>query len=107
MNKLRNANISRLTAPWLNLFTTTQILGPIRARVYGRFAKGDITRSSSNDGMAVPMLVRISAMLLEARLRGDHKKSPFFDPQIGEPSATPRVLTEGELRKIENERDER
>ena len=53
------------------------------------------------------MLVRFAGMLLMARLRGDHKTSPFFNPRTNEPSATPRVLSEDELHEVESARDER
>jgi hypothetical protein len=34
--------------------------------------------------------------MLGWRLRGDHKRSPFFDSSTGSPIAAPRVLTKAE-----------
>ena len=54
-----------------------EVLGPVRARVHARFAKG----------------------------RGDHTRSPFFDAQSGELTVAPRVLSEDELCAVETARD--
>jgi hypothetical protein len=81
------------------------ILGPIRGRVQGRYAKGDMTGLSVGDRPPVSMILGLVGALLMARLRGDHKKSPFFDRQNGEPIATPHILTERELRDVEAARD--
>lgn len=81
-------------------------LGPVRARVHGRFAKGDRTGLAAYDRAPVSMLLRVAGMLLMWRLRGDHNHSPFFEARTGEPSATPRILSEHELREAESARDE-
>ena len=44
-------------------------------------------------------------MILMARLRGDHKRSPFFDAKTGKLRAEPRVLTAEELQELERTRD--
>ena len=83
------------------------VLGPVRARVFGRFAKGDRTAPDAHDRAPVSMFLHLAGFLLMARLRGDHKRSPFFDARTGEPIATPRVLSEDELHEVERTRDER
>ena len=78
------------------------VLGPVRARVHGRYAKGDLTRLDVHPKAPVSYLVRVTVMLLMARVHGDHKRSPFFDSQTHEPRAVPRVLTEEELRTVQD-----
>jgi hypothetical protein len=82
-----------------------EVLGPVRARVNARFAKGDRAALEAHDRAPASMLLRFGSILLRARLRGDHKRSPFFDAQSGEPSAPPRVLRQEELRGVEAARD--
>ena len=83
------------------------VLGPIRAGVNGRFAKGDRSQIEAHDATPPSMLLRIVPMLLMARLRGEHVRSPFFDPETGETRATPRVLTAEERQRVEAARDAR
>jgi hypothetical protein len=78
------------------------VLGPVRGSVFRRFARGD--------GAALPaprtalQVLRIARLILVARLRGDRRQSPFFDPG-GKPVAAPRVLGADELRAVEASRD--
>jgi hypothetical protein len=81
-----------------------EVLGPTRARVQARFAKGDRSSLDAHDRGPLSLFVRFGAVLLAARLRGDHARSPFFRA-TGEPTATPRVLTPDELRAVEAARD--
>lgn len=82
-----------------------ETLGPIRARVNARFAKGDRAQLDAHDRFPMSQLFRFVPMLLMARLRGDHTRSPFFDSKTGELGVEPRVLTEAELLEVENRRD--
>lgn len=76
-------------------------LGPVRARVQGRFAIG--TPSPDTHRTVTPgIIARVLRFLLVAWLRGGRRPSPFFDSQTGKPVAEPRVLTlaeRDELRK--------
>jgi hypothetical protein len=80
-------------------------LGPIRGRVQARFAKGDLGGVKAHNRFAVRMMLPLLRMMLVGRLRGDHKRGPFFDPANDAPRATPRVLTADELREVEAARD--
>jgi Family of unknown function (DUF6151) len=71
-------------------------LGPIRTRVHRRFAVGDVAAIPPDRGPQWRMLLRVARMMLAWRLRGDHRRSPFFDAATGAPLAAPRVLTEAE-----------
>ena len=83
-----------------------EVLGPVRARVNARFAKGDRDQLDAHDRAPASMLLRFVSVLLMARLRGDHARSPFFDANTGELIAKPRVLTDDEFRAVEATRDE-
>jgi hypothetical protein len=90
------------------------LLGPVRFHVFTRFARPSRSarsapnpppqRSAWSDGRAFLRMIRLA---LGARLRGDGKRSPFFDPATGAPRATPYVLTPDELRVVEAARDAR
>ena len=82
-----------------------EALGPIRARVNARFAKGDRAQLDAHDRTPVSQLFRFVPMILMARLRGDHTRSPFFDGKTGELRVEPRVLTDDELLEVERSRD--
>lgn len=79
-------------------------LGPIRARVHARFAKGDRSGLDAHDKAPASLVLRFMRVLVMARLRGDHTRSPFFDA-AGAPCATPHVLSRDELRAVEVARD--
>ena len=77
----------------------------MRARVQVGFAKGDRTLLGAGGRSSIPILLRFAALVLWARLRGDHKASPFFDAQTGRPRGLPGVLSESQLREVERARD--
>jgi len=68
-----------------------QALGPIRVRGYARFAKGNPPDAHPN--FPASAIARVLWISLAARLRGDHRRSPFFDARTGAPIATPGVLS--------------
>ena len=80
-------------------------LGPVRAHVNTDHAKPDAAGRKTRTSGLLPSLLRFARLLLQARLRGDHKASPFFDARSGQPTAIPRVLSESELREVERRRD--
>jgi hypothetical protein len=70
--------------------TRDELLGPVRARIYARFATGDRDRLDADAGLPLRLLARVAPILIAARLRGDHRRSPFFDPATGQPIAPPQ-----------------
>jgi hypothetical protein len=74
-----------------------ETLGPMRARGHARFAKG--TPPDAHASFPASVIARALWIAVAARLRGDHRRSPFFD-EAGAPVSTPRVLTEEELAAI-------
>lgn len=76
-------------------------LGPVRARVNVGGARRPVEGSAR---FPIGNLLRFLGMILRARLRGDQKRSAFFDAASGEPVATPRVLTDDEWQAAERSR---
>jgi len=66
-----------------------EILGRVRAGVNGKSATGDRTDVDAHDTAPLSVKSRVYWKLLVWRLRGDHKRSPFFD-RHGMPIAEPR-----------------
>jgi hypothetical protein len=79
-----------------------EVLGPVRARVYRRFARGNRAQLAAPAGLTVFQILRIARMVLGARLRGDQLRSPFFRP-TGQLVVAPRVLSADELRLLQRE----
>lgn len=71
-------------------------LGPIRARVFREFATGDVAAIPPDNQSRWTMLARLAVLIISWRLRGDHRRSPFFDAASGAPLKAPRILTEAE-----------
>jgi hypothetical protein len=71
-------------------------LGPVRARVFERFATGDKGAIPKGGPPLWRVLLRVLRLMLTWRLRGDHWRSPLFDATTGLPIAAPRVLSETE-----------
>ena len=71
-------------------------LGPVRARVFREFATGDKAAIPPDNQSRWAMLVRVVGLMIGWRLRGDHKRSPFFGPLTRTPLKAPRVLSEAE-----------
>jgi hypothetical protein len=71
-------------------------LGPIRGRSWAKSAKGG-RAAVPKDGLPdAVMVASVLAKLLRWRLRGDHKRSAFFDAESGKPLVEPRVLAADE-----------
>jgi hypothetical protein len=81
-----------------------QVLGPVRARIHARFAKGDRQHLDAHQRAPASLFLRLLSILLVARLRGDHARSPFF-AVTGDPMAPPHVLSAEELGRVEAARD--
>ena len=72
--------------------TLEKSFGPIRGWVGRKFAHG--ARSAIPRGMPTLFVVmRFIRFALRWRLRGDQRRSLFFDPRSLTPSVTPRVLS--------------
>ena len=72
-------------------------LGPVGLRVMGRHAKGDRAALDAHDGFLPSQFAGIVWKLLKWRVRGDHKRSPFFDANTGAPLADAHLITEKKL----------
>jgi hypothetical protein len=89
---------------WIHL-SDGKDLGPVRARVNARFARGDRSQLDAYDRAPFSMIFRFGKVLLGARLRGDGKRSPFFEGDSGKLRVAPHVLSDEELQRVEAARD--
>ncbi len=78
-----------------------KVLGPIRTRVQGRFAKGDLSNLDAHPRIPMSMFPLVVQLLI-AKLRGEYSPSPFFDDATGKFRVVPRVLSDAELRHVTN-----
>jgi len=67
------------------------VLGPVRGVGFARYATGDPATLAADDRSPLRPLLRLLPIVARARLRGDHKRSPFFDPETGEPVVPPEA----------------
>lgn len=81
-------------------------VGPPVGRVFGRFAQGEVREAGMKEtGLSWPVIGRFIRIIGGARLRGDHRRSPFFDAESGAPIVPPRVLRDEELAAAQAQRD--
>lgn len=73
-----------------------QALGPLGKGVFRKHALGDTSHLHAHDGVPLSALGGFLVKLLRWRLRGDHKRSPFFDAGSGELVFEPWVLSREE-----------
>lgn len=75
-------------------------IGPPGRGVFGRYARGDRAEIAAHDAAPLALYADFLLRVLGRRLRGDHQRSPFFDPATGRPRAEPWVLDATELAAI-------
>jgi len=73
-----------------------RVLGPVRAGVNGRFARGDTTGLNLHDKAPPGLLLRLIRLIAKWRLQGAHRNSAFHEPKSGLPSKEPLVLSKEE-----------
>lgn len=78
-------------------------LGPVRAFAFRESARGDAATLPRGGLPPALMIARVLGKMLSWRIRGHHKRSPFFDPKTGQPICEPRVLTVGERDALHRE----
>lgn len=105
--------VEQCLAPPASARSLDDVLGPSRFSVFAKFARTPrpgapppITPPPNPSRLAFTRaILSMIGLVVEALLRGEGKRSPFFDPATGEPRATPRVLTPDELHAVEAARD--
>ena len=80
--------------------TVADILGEQRAGVHGRFARGDRDEIEAHDSAPISMIWGFMGRAIQRRLRGDHKRTPFFDPDTGALTVEPIVLDQAALAEL-------
>ncbi len=97
--------MDRPTLPFVGVITVcldrsndaaNRALGPLRRGVFRKHALGDMSTLHAHDGVPLSAIGGVLAKVLRWRLRGDHKRSPFFDPETGKLVADPWVLSKDE-----------
>lgn len=76
--------------------TRAAVLGPVKAHVHRRFAFADAGAIAPTSIGFLGAALRFARLALGGRMRGEHKRTPFFDTETGRPVGEPRVLTESE-----------
>ncbi|MEM8641096.1 MAG: DUF6151 family protein [Cyanobacteria bacterium P01_G01_bin.54] len=71
--------------------TTEEILGPIKAHVYGQYAKKPLPEDRKKQSSALKYMFKIIPKLLLWKLKGLGQPSPFFGRE-GEPMSEPTVV---------------
>ncbi|MDP3738570.1 MAG: DUF6151 family protein [Hyphomonadaceae bacterium] len=75
------------------------LLGPSLGIVWRKFAAGDV--SDRKDASIPAILWRMLTREMNARLNGDWRNTPLFDPATGKPIAVPYQITPEERAKAE------
>jgi hypothetical protein len=75
----------------------TESFGPVRMRVNTKGATGTVKSTPLG---TISVLSRFAVTLLNARLTGSYKHTPFFSADTGAPVATPKVLSRSEREAV-------
>lgn len=75
-------------------------VGPVKLRIYGRFARGDASSVGAHPKAPILGILAALGRLLGNRLRGDNKRNALFDPESGQPRVKPQTLTIDELEQL-------
>ena len=67
-------------------------LGPVLCGVHGRFALGKPSNVDVHATAPVGLILRFMTRMLRWKLRGDGKRSPFFDPETKTLAVRPLIL---------------
>ena len=81
-------------------------LGPFKCGVNGRSALGNREQLDAHDSAPASLFFDFLVKILRWRLRGDHKRTPFFDADSGEPMVAPKVLNSDELTELKRRREQ-
>ena len=73
-------------------------LGPVRFRVHGRYAKGDVP--GAHPKAPLSLIGRFLRLLVQWRLAGGATRTPFFDPATARPVVEPMVLSPDDLAEV-------
>lgn len=75
------------------------LLGPSTGHAWKAHARGDA--SGLKDANLAAILVRLVGRQISARLSGDYRNTPLFDPETGDPVVTPRAVSAAERAETE------
>ncbi len=83
----------------------TRVAGPLSDRLHGRYALGDCDGLDVHPHMPIGYAARLARLIAVARLRGDHRRSPFFDAVTGAPRVGAHVLAPARLKALKRVAD--
>jgi hypothetical protein len=75
-------------------------LGPVLARGYRRYAKGEAATIPADVIPFALDALRVIGLMLGWKLRGDRRRSPFFDRRTGHPAVEAHVLDAAESSNV-------
>lgn len=77
----------------------TELIGPIRARIFGKQGIGPLPRGTSPTA-PIMFILKTVKHLLVAYVRGEQQPSPFFSAATGLPTMKPYVLNHQERQSL-------
>ena len=80
--------------------TLDDVLGPVRAGLQGRFARGNRDEIDAHNTAPISMMWGFMGRAIGRRLRGDHKRTPFFDAKTGALVVEPIQLDKAALAEL-------
>ena len=87
--------LNHILVDWDAIGSIDKHVGPVRAGVNGQFSGDDVGRLKAGKGALLAMILRYGWMLLGWKVRGDHKRSPFFDAKTGRPVLEATLIPKG------------
>ncbi len=84
---------------------TEETVGPVKMRVFGRYAKGDASAVGAHPKAPMGTVFNILFKLIGRRVRGHHREHDLFDAKSASPRVQPKVLEASRLAEIEAARD--
>jgi hypothetical protein len=76
-----------------------QALGPPSGHAWTKFGHGDLSHVKQTNIPA--MIWRMASRIVYARLTGNYRRNPFFDPDTGKPLSGPRCITPAERAELD------
>lgn len=83
-----------------NAKAASQQFGPVKQRVFGQYARGDIGQINVHAKVPISLILSTIRSVARRRLRGDHKHTPLFNSADSRPVVEPVVLSADERQEL-------
>ena len=80
---------------WSGIDSRDEVVGPVLARVNGRFSGDEAVELRATRGALLRLLAHLGPLFFGWLARGDARRSPFFDPKTRDPIREPRLFDRG------------